>query len=411
MNRKALALKILDSLRSTKPDYADVRVVRRQSQDIELKKSKVSRLEENSTCGFGLRVLVDGFWGFSSHHYINDDSISRTIQQAIQMAELARRGAKSLPGARVEFPKRAGKKASWKSPCQIDPFSVSLGDKLSVMSDWCERLGRVKGVSLSVAVMSFIREDKIFASTEGSEIEQTIIRSGMGYSATATDAQDAQIRSFPNSMGGQFLERGYEMIEDFDFGGEAERVGNQSVELLSAPQCPQGKFDIILDSSQLALQIHESCGHPAELDRILGWEANYAGRSFMEPGHLGSFKYGSSIVNITADSVTPGGVGTYGFDDEGSEATRWKLVNDGFLSISGMPWLNLKFLTLPTISPSLIRRVPPRVIPLIISFFSCTGVVYQAHVTKIPFFVFLIRSCKLPVPHSSSMYQLEGKAP
>jgi TldD protein len=179
--------------------------------------------------------------------------------------------------------------------------------------------------------MGFSKRKQLFMSTEGSIIEQEFVSSGVGYASVAVGGGDMQRRSYPSSFDGQLENRGYEMVYDIPLLENAPRIGSEAVQLLSAEQCPRGEMDLVLGSSQLGLQIHESCGHPTELDRVLGTELNYAGGSFLKTEMLGNFKYGSPIVNITADSVAPGGAGTFGFDDEGVPAQRWDLVRNGIL--------------------------------------------------------------------------------
>jgi TldD protein len=187
----------------------------------------------------------------------------------------------------------------------------------------------VKGVKVAEANMTFVRERKTFASTEGSYVEQEIVESGLGIVARAVAKGEMQQRSYPNSFGRHQGTAGYEFVKKWDVVGNARRMGEEAVELLSAPQCPSGITSIILDGPQLALQVHESCGHPIELDRVFGTEAAYAGTSFLTPDKYGSLRYGSEIVNITADAVTPTGLGTFGYDDEGVPAQKTDIIRKG----------------------------------------------------------------------------------
>jgi TldD protein len=177
--------------------------------------------------------------------------------------------------------------------------------------------------------MVFIREDKTFANTEGAFVEQTIIESGAGIEATAVAEGEIQRRSYPNTFARQQVTGGYEEIEAWALVEQAERIAEEAVELLSADVAPEGTFDIVLGPTQLALQVHESCGHPIELDRVFGTEAAYAGTSFLTPEKLGTFRYGSEVVNIVADATTPKGLGTFGWDDEGVPAQRVDIIKDG----------------------------------------------------------------------------------
>jgi len=186
-------------------------------------------------------------------------------------------------------------------------------------------------VRVSEAFMGSYRTDKIFASTEGSYIEQGIVECGAGIAATAIEGGEVQVRSYPNSFRGNFATRGYEWIEGLALTDHAERIGQEAEQLLSARPCPSKATTLILDGSQVALQVHESIGHPIELDRILGTEASYAGTSFVNPGMVGHFRYGSELVSIVADATRPGGLGTFGYDDEGIPAQKTPIITRGIL--------------------------------------------------------------------------------
>jgi TldD protein len=220
------------------------------------------------------------------------------------------------------------RRAVWSSSCAVDPFAVPLERKLDLLFLVDEALRGVKGVTIAEGFLTFVRKRQLYLSSEGSEIDQTITRSGGGYSATAVSDREVQRRSFPQAEG-HHQTLGYEFIESVPWVEEAGRVGEEAVALLSADPCPDGESDIILEGSQLALQIHESVGHPTELDRVLGMEANYAGTSFLTTDQLRKLKFGSPRVNLVADATLPHGLATFGFDDEGVEAQRWPIVKEG----------------------------------------------------------------------------------
>jgi TldD protein len=190
---------------------------------------------------------------------------------------------------------------------------------------------RNQRVKISEAFLGAYQTEKTFASTEGSFIEQGIVECGAGISATVIEGGEIQVRSYPNSFRGNFATQGYEWVEELKIGSHAERIAEEAVQLLSAKPCPSGITTLILDGSQLALQVHESIGHPIELDRILGTEASYAGTSFLKPKMIDNFQYGSEKVNIVADATFPGGLGTFGFDDEGIKAQRVPIISRGKL--------------------------------------------------------------------------------
>jgi TldD protein len=212
---------------------------------------------------------------------------------------------------------------------KIDPFQVSLEKKIDYLLSSDKEARAVQGVRVAESTLGLERNHKIFASTEGSYIEQTLTETGVGVVVTAVSEGEMQQRSYPNSFGRHQGTGGYEFAETWDLPGNARRVAEEAVALLSAPQCPSGVTSIILDGPQLGLQVHESCGHPIELDRVFGTEAAYAGTSFLTPEKFRNFQYGSKIVNIVSDAVAPGGLGTYGYDDEGVPAQTTDIVKSG----------------------------------------------------------------------------------
>jgi TldD protein len=325
INREHAAQQALDTATKLGASYADVRIIDRQSQAIETKDQVVAALNMGSSFGLGVRVLCKGGWGFSSTQDLTSQGIDQAVNRAVQAA-LASASCLVKPVTLAPEPVH---KAKWVSPCQIDPFSVSLDTKVGVLLDCAKTILAVKGVTLTQGSMTFIREQKLFASTEGSLIDQTFTRSSCGIVAYATADGDRQQRSYPNSHDGQNELAGFEMVGKWKLPDHAQRIGEEAVALLKAPACPQTTTDVILGASQLGLQIHESCGHPSELDRALGQEVNFAGASFLTPEKLHKLQYGSSIVNLVADATAPGALGSFGYDDEGVEAQKVYLVKDG----------------------------------------------------------------------------------
>jgi TldD protein len=305
--------------------YADIRIVRQLSESLSVRNGKVGSIDRGEDHGFGVRVIVDGAWGFSSSSRVNSQEIERVAREAVAIARASTRVLRQ----KVSLARAGAVTAKWKTPYLIDPFSVPLVDKLGFLMKVNELIRSVKGITVAHSSMDFRREEKVFANSESSFTEQEIVESGVGFSATASNDEDSQTRSYPNSFRGQHQTKGYELIEEWPLIKKAPLIAEEAVALLAADLCPSGEFDLLLDSTQLALQIHESMGHPAELDRVLGSEASYAGRSFLTVDKLNNFKYGSDIVNLTADSLEPGGLGTYGHDDEGVPGGRWHLVKNG----------------------------------------------------------------------------------
>ncbi|MDI6809123.1 MAG: TldD/PmbA family protein [Candidatus Eisenbacteria bacterium] len=322
---KELALLALDSAKVKGASYADIRIGGTKSELIEIKNGKVVSVKRESSYGFGVRVISDGGWGFASSADVTKPEIEDATALAVRIAKASAK----LKSKDVILAPEGKHIDTWKTPFEIDPFTVSLEEKIGLLLSIDQILRSVKGVKVAESTMQFWDEDCLFANSEGSLIEQRILQSGAGYSATAVNETEVQTRSYPNSFGGQYESCGYELISRFGLKENALRIGEEAVALLSAKQCEQKVTALILDGTQLSLQIHESCGHPTELDRVLGSEANYAGTSFMTLDKLGKLKYGSEIVNIVADATTPRGLGSFAYDDEGVPGKRNDLIKNG----------------------------------------------------------------------------------
>ncbi len=322
---------VLNAAQLAGAEYADVRVVDLLKETIVLKNERIETAHQSRSLGFGVRVLLQGAWGFASSSRVSETEAARVTEEAV---EIARASAKALRKRIVLAPLEAVKD-SWATPVQRDPFTVPLETKVALLDAAVSRLRSVEGVTIAEGSMNYWKRTQLFASTEGSLIEQEIIHSGAGISATSVRDGEIQVRSYPNSFRGQYQSGGYELVEAMKLPENAQRVGSEAVALHSARQCPSGTMTLILDGSQLALQIHESCGHPTELDRVLGSEINFAGTSFLTTDKLGSFRYGSEIVNLVADATpatSAGGLGTFAYDDEGVPAQCVYLVRNGIFS-------------------------------------------------------------------------------
>jgi len=308
--------------------YADVRIVERVTQRVAVKNGKVEALEQDESLGFGVRVIVNGAWGFASSSRLDPKDVERVVTQAVAIA----RASALCKGRDVNLGAKIESKGIYETPIKINPFTISLDEKIGLLMKADAEMRRVKGVKVARGDVVFVRENKQFASTEGAEVKQEIVECGCGIVAMATDPAtgDVQVRSYPNAGGRHQQARGYEFILEQKLAENAGRVAEEAIALLRADQCPSyDAMTIILDGSQMALQIHESCGHPIELDRVLGSEAAYAGTSFLTPDKLNKFRYGSDIINITADATIPGGLGTFGWDDEGVPAQKSDIVKNG----------------------------------------------------------------------------------
>jgi TldD protein len=315
----------LDTASSLGATYADARIVQRLEESISVKTGRVEGVASGETEGIGIRVIVDGAWGFAATHRLERADIERTAGQAVR---IARASATALRDP-VVLDDRPPAHGRFETPVVVDPFAVSLEEKIADLVAADEAMRRVKRLAFTESIYGAQREQKTFAATDGSFTEQTITHVGAGIEANAVEGDEHQRRSYPDSGGG-WQASGYEYIRGLHLAREAEHLAEEAVALLSAPQCPSGRFTIILDPSQLYLQVHESCGHPSELDRVFGTEASYAGTSFLTVDRLEEgFRYGSDLIDIVADATAPGGMGTFGWDDEGVAAQSVPLVKEG----------------------------------------------------------------------------------
>jgi TldD protein len=307
--------------------YGDVRTVESREQSIIVKDGKVEAIADFESAGFGVRVLVGNAWGFASSAEVSAEEVDRVAALAVEIAK----ASAMVGGEPIELGPPITSTGVYVTPTRIEPFSVSLESKLGLLLQADAVMRRNPGVRVAESMALSARHKKLFANSEGARVDQTFYECGGSIVATAVAGNEIQVRSYPNSYRYQGC-AGWEYIEDADFVGNAERVAAEAHALLSADACPDKTTTLILGSSQLALQIHESCGHPSELDRVFGTEAAYAGRSFLTTDKLNHFRYGSEIVNLTADSVRPTGLGTFGWDDEGVPASRTPLVRKGEFS-------------------------------------------------------------------------------
>jgi TldD protein len=314
---------VLDSIKK-KVDYADARLVNGRSERLRVKNGSVDSITDSTSKGFGIRVIVDGCWGFSSSSVLAKDEAAKVAREAIEIAA-ATRLAKKMDVVLSEERPRVDK---YRTKIVKDPFAISLDTKIAVLLEADRLMRKNPAIKVAEGFMAFYQTDKVFLSTEGADLEQTIIESGAGTIATAVANGAVQRRSFPASWG-DTATRGYEFIEEMKLVENAEKTADEAAGLLKAPECPSGEMDLIIAGSQLALQIHESCGHPTELDRVFGTEASFAGTSFLTVEKMGNFKYGSEQVSIYADATCEGGLGTFGYDDEGVPAQRSPVVREG----------------------------------------------------------------------------------
>jgi TldD protein len=303
--------------------YADARVMHRRHEAMSARNGEVEAVAQHSDSGIGVRALVGSGWGF----FAGPDLADRAARDAgARAAEIAAASALVARDASALIPLEAVS-GSWASACATDPFAVSLADKGDLLVGATTTM-REHGADLAEGVYQIWETRKWFASSEGHRIDQHVRESGAGIMATAIGDGETQRRSYPAARG-QYATQGWEFVEELDLDAHAARVGAEARQLLTAPACPSGETTLILGSEQLALQIHESVGHAIELDRILGWEAAYAGTSWLDLAQLGSMRYGSELMNITIDPTIDGALGSFGFDDEGTPAAPRDAVRDG----------------------------------------------------------------------------------
>lgn len=312
--------KICNRLESKKVSYGDVRVVEDESEVIVFKNGIIEAITHNFDTGFGVRVLKDSAWGFSSSSVVNNKMADRVMRDALEIAK----ASASIPGQKVRLAASKPAKGKYKTRFQINPYKVSIDEKIELLMKCDHVLAQDKRIKVRTGFIRFNRRLVHFGSTEGSGTTQEFYYAGGVIRAYAMDKGEVQSRSF-----GNFHQAGYEFINELDLVKNSARIRDEAVRLLSAEQCPQVITTIVLDAEQMVLQVHESCGHPTELDRVLGTEASYAGTSFMTTDKLNKLQYGSRLINIVADATTPGGLGTFGWDDEGIPAQCLPLVKNG----------------------------------------------------------------------------------
>lgn len=324
---KEFAAWALDTALARGATYAEVRVLDTRQRYLSTKNGQCSQVRESQSLGLGVRVIAGGAWGFASTDNLTRANIDRTAALAVEIARASalakKHDVRLAPEEKIVD--------RWAAPCRIDPFSIPISSCLELMLKVDGELHKVQGVTLAETSMDFRRVEQLFLSSLGSEIYQLKTQTGAGYVATSFAGNEIQRRSYPNSFGGQYQTKGYELVGELNLLENAPRIAEEAVALHKCDQCPAGVKDIILDSSQLGLQIHESIGHPIELDRVLGSEANFAGMSFLTLDKLGTLKYASDIVNVVADA-TPAhgpGLGTFAYDDEGVPAQCTQIIKDG----------------------------------------------------------------------------------
>lgn len=311
----------LDTAKRAGATYADVRIVRRRTERIDAREDHVINVGADETYGIGVRVLALGAWGFAAAPVVDGPNAERAALAAIAQARAASPAMKKP----IELAKAPVVKGAWRNDYKIDPFAVPLAEKAQYLLDLWPSVRDVRLVKYTRASFESLSEWKLFASSEGSVVEQTIVRVSPSLEVTAVlEGQfESRASEVPPAQGG------WETITGSPLRASARQLAEEAVEKLRAPSVTPGRRDLVLAPSNLWLTIHESVGHPTELDRALGLEANFAGTSFATPDKRGKLQYGSEHVTIYADKTTPGGLATCAWDDEGVATQKWNLVEKG----------------------------------------------------------------------------------
>jgi TldD protein len=304
--------------------YADARGVVAVSQAITVENRELLATEHDESAGLGVRALVGSSWGF----FATPEPGSAVAAEAGARAAAIARASAVVPGPPLDLAHVAVVRDEYETPHAEHPFAVPLSEKVDLLVAVTGAMHDVPAISVAQGSMAFWDTEKWFVSSQGHRIRQHLVESGGGFSATAVGETETQVRSYPQSFG-QYETGGYETIRRWDYLAHAGRIAEEAAALLTAPEMDERETHLVLDGSQVALQIHESVGHAIELDRILGWEAAFAGTSHLELPRLHRHRYGSDLMNITADATIPGALGTFGYDDEGTPAQCVDIVREG----------------------------------------------------------------------------------
>ncbi len=323
IDKKKLAELAISRAKKLGATYADIRINRYRNESIFTREQQVQNVSRSQDFGFGVRVLVNGAWGFAASNLLTPESVRRITGQAVEIARAnaayQQKPIQLVPAAKIV--------ATWKSAFEQDPFDVATDRKIQFLLSLNDGAMQAKGASFVTSGLSFQNEQKFFASTDGSVIEQYIIRTLPFFNVTAVNRSAGDFQTRTSLEGPKTI--GYEYLESPSWLQDARQAGEEAVQKLSAKPVQPGKYDLVIHPSNLWLTIHESVGHSTELDRALWWEADYAGTSFLTPDKAGHLQFGSKLCNFYADRTQPHGLATIGYDDEGVPAQRWPLVKDG----------------------------------------------------------------------------------
>lgn len=302
--------------------YCDIRICKNRNQRISTREERIQNISDSEDLGFGVRVLVNGTWGFASSAFVNEEEVAKVTKLACEIAK-ANSILQRIPVELIPVKSYVDK---WSTPIEINPFDISISDKIDLQFKF-NKIAKTSGANYVDSFMWFINEWKYFASSEGSDITQDLYRIWAGTNPTLIDKETGLFESRKTLS--PPMSKGYEYIKEYPFESEIELAVENAKMKLKAPSVTAGKKDIIIHGNNLFLTIHESCGHPTELDRALGYEANYAGTSFMTTDKLNTLKYGSELINLIADRTQQYGCATRGYDDDGVKTTEWPIIENG----------------------------------------------------------------------------------
>ncbi|HEY6739626.1 MAG TPA: TldD/PmbA family protein [Actinopolymorphaceae bacterium] len=326
---RTLADAALDKARGLGAEHADFRLERIRTQDLSLRDATLESSADHEVVGFAVRVIHGGSWGFASSLILTPDEAVRVAEQAVEVAAVAGR----MTAERVELaPEPVHHDVTWVSSYELDPFTVDTGDKVELLAKRSRGLLEAGGIAHVSAALQQVKEQKFYADSHGTVTTQQRVRLQSGFEAHATDPDSGRFDSM--STLAPPVGRGYEFVagnDHWDWDAELRELPDHLRAKLKAPTVEPGSYDLVIDPTNLWLTIHESIGHATELDRALGYEANYAGTSFATPDKLGTLQYGSPVMNVTGDRTIEHGLASVGYDDEGVAAQSWDIVRDGVL--------------------------------------------------------------------------------
>ncbi len=314
----------LDIARSAGAHFADMRIVEEQQNRVYVRRRSLKLIDETETFGYAVRVLINGAWGFASNTILNKDNVAKTAETAIAIAKASAKVPKDVP---AEMAHEDSYIDTCVGPCEEDPFKIPNSEKAELLLSACDTILNVPGIAMAWGLLQFVKMHRIIANTDGSYLDLTNYFTNPSLNAVAVVGNESQDRSYQ----GGARQAGYEFIREIDLVGNAKKLAEEALIKCKAEDCPVGIMDLVLDPMHLALTMHESVGHPTELDRILGWEANMAGRSFVKPEHVKNLTYGSELVNFTVNNTLEGGLGSWFYDDDGVKMKKFPMIKDGVL--------------------------------------------------------------------------------